>query len=180
MITRLKTLAVVVGCLATAMACDEDDNESKRSLASTDKTFVEGAALSNMTEIEFGTLAATRGNSEMVRDYGEQMVSEHTMAQNSLRILGNAYENVDFPESLDAQHQQIRQQLMDMSGYSFDSMYISSQINDHQMTLDMFESELASGVEEPVRNYAAKYRPNIEMHLEKADSIMTVLLANPE
>jgi putative membrane protein len=179
--TKSKTLAFVFGCFAIAAACDEDDNkDNKRTLSSTDKSFVENVALGNMTEIELGTIAATKGNTEMVREFGQHMVSEHTTAQNDLKSLSNDYNNVDLPEQLDAQHQQIRQQLMALSGYSFDSLYMNSQIMDHENTLSIFEQERTQGTEQSVKDYANKYYPHIQTHYDQADSIMGVLLANPE
>ncbi len=180
MITRLKTLALAVGCFATTLACDDEDSDNKRALASTDRTFVQGAAVSNIAEIDFGALAATRGNSEMVREYGQHMVAEHTTAHNELRALADDYNNADLPGELDAQHKQVRERLLNLTGYSFDSLYISSQIVDHEMTLDIFQTELSGGVEQPIKTYAQKYQPHIQMHLEKADSIMNVLLADPQ
>ncbi|HEY0741919.1 MAG TPA: DUF4142 domain-containing protein, partial [Chryseosolibacter sp.] len=113
MVTKLRTFALL-GCCMAAVACDNDE-DNKRSLATTDKTFVQDAARSNLTEIEFGALAATKGNTEMVREFGQHMVDEHTTAQNELRDLANDYGNVDWPDGLDAQHQQIREQLMETS-----------------------------------------------------------------
>ncbi|HEY0742011.1 MAG TPA: DUF4142 domain-containing protein [Chryseosolibacter sp.] len=177
MVTKLRTFALL-GCCIAAVACDNDD-DNKRSLATTDKTFVQDAARSNLTEIEFGALAATKGNTEMVREFGQHMVDEHTTAQNELRDLANDYGNVDWPDGLDAQHQQIREQLMETSGYSFDSLYMNSQVMDHQMTLEIFNREISGGTEQQVKTYAQKYQPHIQMHHEKADSVFSVLLANP-
>jgi putative membrane protein len=169
---------VLIGSLV-AMSCDNDD-DNKQSLAQTDKTFVEGAALSNMTEVDFGNLALTKGSSEMVRDFAEHMIMEHTQAQTELRTLANNYGNVNWPNEMDAQHKQIKQQLEAMSGHQFDSMYMASQVNDHQMTLNMFQTEISSGTVQSVKSYATKYLPNIQMHFQRADSIKSALDAMPQ
>jgi putative membrane protein len=163
--------------LCSIASCDDDDNSNDKNLAKADERFVEKVALGNMTEVDFGSLASTRGESEMVRMFGSHMVTEHNTAQTELRTLSNDFDNVNWPGQLDPQHQQIRQQLMTLSGYQFDSAYMASQVSDHQMTLTLFENELDSGKDERVRAYANKYKPHIEKHLQKADSIMTVLSA---
>lgn len=165
----------LLGCIA---ACDDDDND-RPDLADIDEEFVEGAALSNLTEVDFGTLATERGDHDLVRKYGDMMISEHTTAQDELRSLANNFDDVDWPEGLDQQHRQIKEQLMNLSGRAFDSAYMRSQVNDHEKTLSMFDNEINNGRNESVKAYANKYRPHIEMHLHKADSILNVILAQP-
>ena len=60
------------------------------------------------------------------------------------------------------------------------SMYMTSQVNDHQATLGIFETEINSGTNQKVKAYAQKYRPHIEHHLEEADSIRTVVMTNQD
>jgi putative membrane protein len=172
--TRLWIYAAMFAATILWSACDDD--EDGRSLNDADETFVEKAALSNMTEIEFGQMAATNGNDQMVRDFGQHMVNAHTTAQNELRNIANDYNDIDWPEELDQQHQQMRQQLMNMTGYSFDSLYMKSQVMDHEATRTVFETEVNGGTEQSVKSYASKYLPHIEEHLQKADSIQNVLL----
>lgn len=169
---------VMLASLVTWSACDDDDknNDEEPVLPATDDNFVEKAALANMTEVNFGQLAAEKGTDPMVREYGEHMVNEHTTAQDELEEIADDYRNIDWPDGLDPQHQQIREQLEDLTGYSFDSLYIVSQVMDHQMAVDLFETEVSDGEEQRVKSYASKYLPHIQHHLEKADSIRNVLL----
>jgi putative membrane protein len=77
---------------------------------------------------------------------------------------------------MDDAHKMIHDDLMNRSGYSFDSLYMSSQVSDHQMAKTLFESEASGGTEQQLKNYAAKYVPHITEHLEKADSIKSVMI----
>jgi putative membrane protein len=65
--------------------------------------------------------------------------------------------------------------LNSLSGRSFDTAYINSQIKDHQKTLSIFQMEINDGDNQNVRNYASKYLPHIQMHLQKADSLSRAL-----
>ena len=163
----------VLGC--TLAACDDDDDD-KPALVREDQQFVENAAMSNMAEAELGGLAASKGPDSLVKAFGQHMATEHNAAQQELKGIADRYGNVSWPKALDAQHQQIRELLTNATGAAFDSIYISSQVNDHQAALDVFDSEISNGSEEKVKAYANKYRPHIAQHLQLADSIYSMMI----
>ena len=78
-------------------------------------------------------------------------------------------------DSVDSQHTALLQTLQGLSGREFDSTYIVNQIADHQKTVDDFQAELNAGSKTEVKDYANKYLPKIQMHLQQADSIATVM-----
>lgn len=163
------------------VACDDDeDNDDKPSLNDADETFVERAALSNITEIEFGELASTKANDSLVKAFGQEMVAEHNTAQSELKTIANSYDDVDWPDDMDQQHKDLYAQLNNLSGYSFDSLYMKSQVTDHQTTLAIFETGVSTGTVENVKSYANKYLPHIEAHYQKADSIENVIMTNEQ
>jgi putative membrane protein len=159
------------------VACDDDDDD-KPSLNDTDETFVEKAALANRTEVQFGELASTKATDPLVKDFAMKMVQEHNTAQNELKAISDDYDDVDWPEAMDQQHKDLFEDLNDRSGYSFDSLYMSSQVVDHQMTITNFETEINSGTVDRVKAYANKYLPHIREHHQQADSIKNVIIAN--
>jgi putative membrane protein len=163
-------VTVVIGS-----ACDDDDDD-KKSLQQADKDFAMNAAMANKAEIDLGDLASDNGEAEGVRMFGMDMVEDHQPALNELKSIANDYD-VTLSETLDAEHQQLKQRLMGMSGYAFDTAYIHSQVKDHQKVIAMFESEIANGKEQRFKDYANKYLPHIRMHLVKADSISAALAA---
>jgi putative membrane protein len=169
--------ALALSMLSIASCDDDDDNNDNNinhDVDEADAMFAEKAALSNMTEIEFGNLATAKGTDSLVRAYGQMMVTEHTTALNELEDISDDYTNIDWPQSLDSTHQQIKQQLISLNGSEFDSVYISSQINDHQTALTLFQNESTSGKNQQLKNYASKYLPHIEEHLDRADSMGTM------
>jgi putative membrane protein len=150
-------------------ACDDDNDDEKR-INETDKGFMINAAYANRAEIDAGQLAVSRSLDDSVKKFGQMMIDEHTTALNELENIADD-RNVNLPDTVDAEHRQLKQQLMAMSGYAFDSAYIQGQIDDHQKAISLFESENSNGKEQQVKNYAGKYLPHIRMHLEKANSI---------
>lgn len=162
-------------------ACDDDDNDkNSRNLEDADETFVEKAALSNMTEIDFANLALTNAQHDSVRAFAQHMTEEHSTAQNELKTMADKFEDVDWPTEMDQQHQQLKQQLMSLSGYQFDSAYMQSQVNDHQAALNLFNTEKNNGKNSDVKGYANKYQPHIQDHLDMADSVLNMVLASDD
>jgi putative membrane protein len=165
------------------VACNNDDNKNtntKTSLGKVDDNFVQNAAISNRAEIELGQLAASKGNDSLVKMFGQMMVTDHTTAQTELQTISGNYNDIDWPQNLDTAHQHLRTQLDSLSGYSFDSAYINSQVGDHTKTLLLFRTVLDSGKEQRVRDYATKYSPKIQNHLRMADSLRTVLVTKQQ
>ncbi len=158
-------------------ACDDDDNgnDNRNDFNDADETFVEDAAMSNLAEIELGELALTKGTDSLVRIFAENMVNDHAIAQDELSDIANTDDDVDWPANLDDEHQSIWDALSQLEGYSFDSAYIASQVTAHEKAVQLFQRSRDNGRNPVVRNYIDKYLPKIEMHLEMADSIKTVL-----
>jgi putative membrane protein len=161
-------------------ACDDDDDNANNDLTQTDRSFVETAARSNLAEIELGGLAASMGSAQSVRDFGAHMVEEHTTAQDELRGIADDFDNTNWPDELDDQHEQVRDQLMTMTGYQFDSMYMASPVMDHEMADSLFSAGMTRTSNSRVKEYAAKYHPHIEEHLQQADSIYRAIVAGNE
>lgn len=170
-----KNLLLGISASLLLFACDKnDDNKSVNALNAQDRTFMLQTSLANTAETGAGALANSSGDNQMVKDYGQDMVTDHTTAQTELKSLGTDL-GVSTPDSVDAKHQHLKDTLMTLSGRAFDSIYIMSQIADHQAVIDQFDEEVSSGSKTEVINYANKYLPKLQMHLELADSIANVM-----
>jgi putative membrane protein len=160
-------------------ACNDDDDSNKNSLNQTDENFVQNAAMANMAEVRLGQLAATNAQDSAVRAFGQQMVSEHTTANDELKQISDSYSGATpFPTTLDQHHDSLMTQLNGVTGMQFDSIYISSQVMDHQKAQALFQAESQSGKTDKVKAYAAKYLPHITEHLQKATSLQTSMSQN--
>ncbi len=164
--------SLAVLCLLSA--CDKlshfFDDGSNNNLNVTDKTFVIKTAIGNTAEVQAGQLAATKAINPVVKSFGQLMVSEHTQAQNDLKVVG-AKVGIQVADTVDAQHRALITMLNSLSGRAFDSAYIKSQVMDHQQTYAIFQLELQAGKNPDVKSYAQKYLPHIEAHLQAAQSI---------
>lgn len=159
-------------CAVLFVACTKDDDGPNTN--DVDRNYVNKASISNNAEIMAGQLAATKGGTAMVRSFGQQMVSEHTVAQQDLKSRA-ASANLMAHDSVDAEHKALMVQLNSLSGTAFDQAYINSQVTDHAKTIDLFNTEISGGMNEQIRSYASENLPHIQMHYNRADSIRHAL-----
>ncbi len=152
-------------------ACEKDDDDNNgNTLNQQDRDFMMMAAYGNNAEIAAGQMAAQKGMNLSVRSYGQMMVSDHTVAQAELDSIADLLD-VNLPQGLDSAHQALAAQLAAATGYTFDSLYINSQLMDHQVMMNLMQTEINNGSHQSARGYAQKYLPKIEMHHHMADSI---------
>jgi putative membrane protein len=168
----MKKMFLVASVLSVFLfACDKDEDDE---MNSTDQEFVRMASISNNSEIMAGQLASTKGNSAMVKNFGSHMVMEHTQAQTDLKSRASG-EGVNVSDTVDAEHRALMTRLNTLSGYSFDTAYMNSQVRDHQKTINIFQMEINGGQHQRIRSYANEYLPHIQMHFNRADSIRKAL-----
>lgn len=165
---------VIAGCICAFLvtACDKDEDENE--LNQTDRTFVSMASISNNAEVMAGQLAATKATNTAVKAFGQQMVTEHTAAQQDLKGRASGV-GLNAPDTVDAEHQALMARLDTLSGNAFDTVYMNSQVRDHARTIDLFTTEINNGRHSTIRSYASDYLPHIQQHLVKADSIRKLL-----
>lgn len=163
-----------VSCLlapAVLFSCTKNNDDN---LNTQDQTFLTQASISNSAEIQAGTLAASKGNSTLVKNFGTMMVAEYTTTQSDLKKTGSNV-GVTVKDAVDPAHVVIMQQLNGLNRACICSVYIKTQLSDHQMTQTMFQAEINNGSHSQIKNYANTYLPHIQMHLTSADSIATAM-----
>jgi putative membrane protein len=129
-----------------------------------DKKFAKDAALGGMTEVELGKLAAQKGSSDAVKQFGQKMVDDHSKANQELKQVASL-EKIDLPNSIDSKHQSRIDKLSKLDGPSFDKAYIKDQVKDHKQDVSAFQSEAQSGTDPNVKQFAAKTLPVLQGHL---------------
>lgn len=164
------------------VACDDDDGKIiDPTLNDTDELFVEKAARSNMAEIEFSEIAIAKATDSLVKAFAQDMIDEHTQAQNELEDIADDFRGIEWPNDLDEGHEEIRDQLdSTAAGYSFDTLFMGTQSRVHVAAKTTFQTATTTTTEVRLRTYASKYLPAIEEHLKLADSIQTILINNNE
>lgn len=135
-----------------------------------DNEFMIMAAQSNFAEIGAAKVALSQSASDSVKSYAQMMIDDHTAAQTELGSLAQS-KGVTLPDSADAEHRMLKQQLLMMQGESFDSAYIQSQVKDHVKAVALFQTEVSNGTDADTKALAAKLLPKLQMHLQHAQHL---------
>jgi putative membrane protein len=134
--------------------------------------FAQKAATSDMYEVQAGKLAADKGQSDAVKQFGQQMVDAHSKTTEELTsIVKNKNIKVDLPPKLDATHQKLIDDLSSVSAQDFDKTYADQQAAAHKKAVDLFKKYASKGDDPDVKQFAEKTLPTIEHHLEEAKKL---------
>lgn len=171
--TRAKLGMLILISSFFFFSCKKKTNNNE-TISTQDRTFMMQASAGNTAEIQAAQLADSISDTTAIQAFAHMMISDHTTAQNDLKSLGSSI-SVSVTDSVDAMHQSMMDSLRMMSGRAFDSVYIIRQIADHQTAISQFQEEKNSGNRTEVIDYANKYLPKLQMHLQMADSIAHVM-----
>lgn len=162
----------LLGCSQTEQAATQVQSavqaQATPTLSTTDATFLNDAAQGGITEVTFGQLARQQGRTASVRNFGAQMVTDHTSVNQQLTQLAAAKQINSLTNTADSVHQAAYDKLAAMKGRAFDRGYLNSQVADHTATIKIFQDEAANGTDPDVKAFAAKTLPTLQMHLDEA------------
>ena len=169
---KIKTLAFTLGLAAAlcapwqqSFAADEDTTGAAKATAS-EKMFIKKAADGGMTEVELGKLAAEKGGSSDVKDFGNQMVKDHSKINDDLKEVAGKM-NVTVPGKLSAKHHATIEKMSGMSGADFDKAYVPAMVKDHEMDIAEFERADKMVKNPDLKKFIEDSIPMMKDHLEK-------------
>jgi putative membrane protein len=133
----------------------------------------------NVADSSEGAIAATKGTSAAVRNFGKQMISDH----HKLRVQGEALAkklNITPTAPADDNISSDAQKEMDnlnstAKGKDFDKAYIDGQVDDHKTVLDLAVKAMGQAQSTELKNLIQKATPTIRSHLDKAEAIQQTL-----
>ena len=157
------SLAAIALCLAVPAA------RAQTNLSDGDRTFVNKAAESGYAEVATGK-AAAKSDDQAVRDFGNQMVDEHSKMNDELAGIAKQ-KGINPPSSADLGSQAKNALLNMLPGKTFDKQYVSSQLNDHQETLQLMQNEAQSGQDPDLKAFAQKSAPVIQKHIDELQAL---------
>ncbi|MFN2453408.1 MAG: DUF4142 domain-containing protein [Pyrinomonadaceae bacterium] len=138
-----------------------------------DAKFVMEAAMGGMAEVEAGRLALQRSSSDAVKQFAQQMIDDHTKANEELMQLASS-KGMTPPTTLDAKHMAMMAKMQTLSGAEFDRAYIKqSGVKDHEKNAKVHERESTRGTDADLKAYAAKTLPIVQAHLQMARDMAT-------
>jgi len=129
-------------------------------------TFAKKVASANTFEIQSSELAKDRAQSDAVKRFADQMISDHTKAGEDFKVavLG-ANISPPPPEEPDAKQKATLGKLRSSQGAAFDRAYVSAQLNAHREAVSLFRNYAKSGRTAPLKDFAEGTLPTLEHHL---------------
>jgi putative membrane protein len=135
-----------------------------------DHKFAMEAAMGGMMEVELGRVAAQKGASDEVRQFGQRMVDDHSKANEELMRIASS-KGLTPPAALDAKHQAEMQKLSALSGEKFDKEYVKMMVKDHKKDVGEFQKEADRGADADIKAFAASTLPTLREHLQMIQRI---------
>ena len=136
-----------------------------------DSAFVTKALEGGNAEVELGTLAEQRASNDKVKQFGRQMVTDHTKAEDELKGLASS-KGMNVPSSMDTKSETAKTRLSRLSGAAFDRAYMEDMVSDHEHDVTAFRKEAEHGTDPDIKAFASKTLPILEEHLRKAQETL--------
>ena len=128
-------------------------------------------AQANIAEIETGRLALEKSQNPQVRKFAQQMIDDHTSAQQQLQTLAQS-KGVTLTTETDLQHKTVSTALRVLSGDIFDSQYLKRVgVNDHQRTIALLQKTQRETKDADIQAMAGKMLLTVQGHLEMAQQM---------
>src|ERR1051325_9564503 len=158
------TLAAALA-LSTVFAVGQEKKSGKATAK--DTAFIKEAADGGMAEVELGKIAAKTAQRDDVKQFGEQMVSDHGKANDNLKSVASKLQ-VPIPDKLGSKNQSTVDKMSKMTGTSFDNAYIPAMVSDHEKDIAEFEKARSQVTSEELKKFIDETVPVMKHHLEMA------------
>jgi putative membrane protein len=176
----LSTITVALASMQFSVRAQETDpvkmansaNEKKADRKLVDEEvaeFLVKSADARMMDSREGKLAAQKGTTAAIREYGEWMVKDQAILLEKIKELA-AKRNITLPTDMSEEKKEGREELAEKSGEEFDEKFIKMMAIDHKRDVKLFERVIKCE-DKGVSAFARTYLPTIQAHLDKINMI---------
>jgi len=128
-------------------------------------SFLNGAAIGDMYEIEASRMALERSQSAEVKKAAQRILTDHTASSAKLKALA-AQMGRTLPTEMDERRKGFIDNLRAASAADFDDVYLDQQTAAHHEALLMFNGYARAGQDPALKAFAAEVAPKLEGHAE--------------
>ena len=134
----------------------------------------------NQIDVDAGKLAKSRSQNKEVKDFAQQMITDHTAVNKQAgalaKKLGVTPEDSDTSKSLKQGAADNIASLKQQKGAQFDKAYVDHEVVYHQQVLDAIDKLLIPSAQNAeLKGLITKVRPAIAAHLEHAKNLQASL-----
>jgi putative membrane protein len=138
-----------------------------------DSRFIFDAASNNLLEIRLGQQAQSKATNPAVKQFGQQMVTDHTNLHNQLTSILS--KNTEFKPGLTDDDEKEVERLEKLSGAEFERAYMTAMVQHHQEDVSTYQSQQASLRSAEARQIAANSLPVLQRHASMAVQVANQL-----
>ena len=149
--------------------------ETNHQLSAKESKFLKDAAEGGMAEIQLGQIAQQNGSRPEIKDLGNQMVTDHSKANEELKSLA-AKKGFTLPTDISPKHKGALDRLSKLGGENFDRAYLADMLKDHRTDIAEFESVARSAEDPELKAFAEKTLPTLRSHLQHIETIQSQAL----
>ena len=148
--------------------------------APTDPQIVGIVGTADKIDIDYAKLAMSKTKNKEVRDFAQQMITDHSAVQQSVFGLAAKFNvtpaDSDTSNSLKAQAQQMTQKLQGLNGKEFEKAYIDNEVAYHQAVVNATRTVLIPSAQNAeLRSALQGAEPMFEGHLEHAQRVQSAI-----
>jgi putative membrane protein len=143
-----------------------------------DKGFLQRSFQVNQFQIQMGQVAAQHATSNEVKQFANQLVSDHTNANNELQQLANS-SGVQLNSNLDPKQQATLDRLQKADGKNFDREFLRTQMRIQRQNVAMLKKEADTGINPEIRGWASGRINFIQQFETTANNLYTQFSGAP-
>jgi putative membrane protein len=168
-----RPLLLAAAAFSLALAGCAANEAAMQSAASGEMTptardaYVGMAAASDMFEIQSSQLARSRGRSPAVKDFAQMMIDQHTQTTAQLTAAARAAGVTPPMPALLPMQSRMMADLQSASGADFERVYLSQQVQAHEMALALHSNYASNGDAPALRAVASAAVPIVQQHLDR-------------
>jgi len=132
------------------------------------KEFASDAVQASQYEIEAAEVALAQSQTPSVRAFAQEMIADHTRAQEAMRKAAIASDLPAPPLAMSSDQAHLLAALQSVRGAAFDRLYAQQQVLAHTQALDVERSYAQAGTDGNLRQAAQSDLPMIQHHLDLA------------
>jgi putative membrane protein len=131
---------------------------------SADAVFAKKASAGGLTEVELGKIAQQNGDSQDVKDFGAQMVTDHSKINDNLQAVATK-DSLMIADKPNEEQQALIDKLNKETGKAFDTAYIHAMLKAHIGDKAAFAMEASGGNNADLKQFASDSLTVIKQHL---------------
>jgi putative membrane protein len=167
-VATLMTSLLVVATPASAQTAQPASEAKPVRLHGNDQAFITEATKAVSTQRDAARIATSRSTDRDVKAFAERVANDNATVSSGIRAA--IPHGIDVPK--DDADPAVLDSVRNLRGGEFDKTYIEQvALADQQKALSVFEAEIASGRNEPLKEAARKALPTMQAHYAQAQEL---------